>query len=70
MTWVVGLRVSNGPGRRRRKAHGPARGELLSPLTGQRAGRAGPLVYLRAVAQPVGPQAGRAGRAWVKIKIF
>ena len=36
-------------------------------------GRAGPLVYLRLVAQPVGLQAGQAaglpGRAWVKIKI-
>ena len=61
-----------GPGRpaRRRKAHGPARGGPLSPLTGQQVGRARPLVYLRPMAQPVGPQAGRAGRAWVKIKIF
>ena len=62
-----------GPGRPalRRKAHGPARGGPLSPLIGQRAGRARPLVYLRSVAQPVGPQAERAGgQAWVKIKIF
>ena len=47
----------------RRKAHGLARGGPLSPLIGQRAGRARPLVYLRSVAQPVGPQAGRARRA-------
>ena len=68
------LRVSNGLGRlaRRSKAHGPAWGGPLSPLIGQRAGRAEPLVNLRPVAQPVGPQAGRAGLGeyWVKIKIL
>ena len=56
-------RAGSGRPARRSKAHGPARGGPLSPLTGQ---RAGPLVYLRPVAQPVCPQ---AGRAWVKIKI-
>ena len=54
-----------GPGRLawRSKAHGPTRGGPLSPLIGQRAGPADPLVNLRLVAQPVGPQAGRA--RWV-----
>ena len=47
-----------GPGHpaQRSKAHGPAWGGPLSPLTGQ---WAGPFIYLR----PVGPQAGRAWRA-------
>ena len=58
---------------RRSKTHGPAWGGPLSLLTSQRAGWAEPLVNLRLVAQPVGPQAGwawRAGlRAWVKIKM-
>ena len=53
-------RAGAGRPARRSKAHGPARGGPLSPLTGQ---RAGPLVYLR----PVGPQARRAE---VKIKII
>ena len=59
MMVVVEVRVSNGPGQRS-KAHGPAGDGPLSPLINQRAGQAGPLVNLRPMAQPVGPQAGRA----------
>ena len=45
---------------RRSKAHGPARG---GPLRVNGPSRAGLFVYLRPAAQPMGPQAGWAGRA-------
>ena len=64
----VGIRVANGPGR-------AVRPEGVKPMAQPRGatepvdwstGRAGPLIYLR----PVGPQAGWAWRARVKIKII
>ena len=53
------VRVCNGPGR-------AGTGRTIEPVDWS-IGRA--LIYLKPVAQPVGPQAGLAGRAWVKIKI-